>query len=396
MIRGVVEGFYGRPYTSKERNIIISYLSMLDDSVYMYAPKNDPYHRLKWRQEYPRESFEALAVNIGKSRQTGVKFIFGISPWKFTDDDGEFIRRKADKALSAGAFGISILFDDVPDKADSELAFRQIEFADKALADFDCQVYMCPSVYCVELLEILNGEEYLRSLRDNLPERWDLFWTGDAVISRKLDSTSLVRAEELLGRQPVIWDNLLADDYTIRRIFLAGLDDRIPDRYSYFLNPSSCFPVALHAVYKLLLASGIRCSLPDELGDDREAWELLGGFHYLPWSAGLDAEILLEEIRSAVVSGASEELFERLEKTSETLDRFVDYVQNIQGGYDLMPYIIDVKKMIGWWRKALLHPSPSERVDELRYLMFERLPFEHPLASIAASAVEGQHRRGAK
>ncbi|MCK4506768.1 MAG: beta-N-acetylglucosaminidase domain-containing protein, partial [Candidatus Aegiribacteria sp.] len=133
MIRGVVEGFYGRPYTSKERAVIISYLSMLDDPVYMYAPKNDPYHRLKWRQEYPSDSFEALTANIRKSRQTGVKFIFGISPWQFTDDDAEFIRKKAVKALSAGAFGISVLFDDVPDKADSELAFRQIELAEKAL-----------------------------------------------------------------------------------------------------------------------------------------------------------------------------------------------------------------------------------------------------------------------
>ena len=390
MIRGIVEGFYGRPYTSKERDVIISCLSMLDDPVYMYAPKNDPYHRLKWREEYPCDSFEALAANIRKSRHAGVKFIFGISPWQFTDDDSEFIRKKADKALSAGAFGISVLFDDVPDKADPELALRQIELAEKALADFDCQVYMCPSVYCVELMEILNGEEYLHFLKDNLPERWNLFWTGDAVISRKLDSTSLVRAEELLGRQPVLWDNLLADDYTLRRIFLAGLVDRIPERHSFLLNPSSCFPAALHAVHEILLASGIENCWPDELGNDRTAWKLLGEFHHLPWSAGIEVEELLGKMSTAITDGSSEGLMKDLEMISSTLDRFVEYIQDVQGGFDLMPYIMDVGKLIGWWTKALLLPTQQQRVRELRYLMFERLPFEHPLASCTAAAVSGR------
>ena len=390
MIRGVVEGFYGRPYTSKERDIIISCLSMLDDPVYMYAPKNDPYHRLKWRQEYPRGSFEPLASNIRKSCQAGVKFIFGISPWQFKDDDIEFIRRKADKALSAGAFGICILFDDVPDKADPELAFRQIELAEKALADFDCQVYMCPSVYCSELIETLNGEEYLHFLKHNLSERWNLFWTGEAVISKKLDSTSLIRAEELLGRQPVLWDNLLADDYTLRRIFLAGLADRIPYGHSFLLNPSSCFPAALHAVHEILLASGIEDCWPDELGNDRAAWKLLGEFHHLPWSAGTEAEKLLKRMSSAVTDGASEDLMTDLERISSIMDGFVENIQDAQSGIDLQPYILDVGKLIGWWKKILLLPSLSQRMRELRYLMLERLPFEHPLAAYTAAVVSGR------
>ena len=390
MIRGVVEGFYGRPYTTKERDIIISYLSMLDDPVYMYAPKNDPYHRLKWRQEYPRDSFEALTANIRKARQTGVKFIFGISPLRFTDDDAEFVRRKADKALSAGAFGICILFDDVTDKADPELAFRQIELAEKALGDFDCQVYMCPSVYCVELMDMLNGEEYLHFLKDNLPERWNLFWTGEAVISRKFGSASLARADELLGRQPVLWDNLLADDYTLRRIFLAGLVDRIPCGHSFLLNPSSCFPAALHAVHEILLASGIENCWPDELGNDRTAWKLLGEFHHLPWSAGTEAYELLGKMSSAVTDGASEDLMIDLERISSTLDGFVENMHDAQGGFDLMPYIMDVKKLIGWWSKILLLPTQQQRIRELRYLMLERLPFEHPLAAYSAAVVSGR------
>ena len=387
MIRGVVEGFYGRPYSASERDVIISCLSMLDDPVYMYAPKNDPYHRLKWRQEYPLDTFEALSTNIRKSRQIGVKFIFGISPWKFKDEDTEYIRRKADRALSAGAFGICILFDDVSENADSDLAFRQIEFAEKACADLDCQVYLCPSVYCVELLEALNGEEYLHVLRSNLHEKWNLFWTGDAVISKELDSASLDRAGELLGRQPVLWDNLLADDYTLRRIFLAGLANRIPDSYPFLLNPSSCFPAALHAVYEILLASGVENCWTDELGQNRAGWKLLAEFHHLPWSAGMNVEELIGKLNTAVSDGVSEDLITDLKGMSSTLEEFVERIHDVQGGFDLMPYIMDVGKLIGWWTKVLLLPSLPQRIRELRYLMLERLPFEHPLAAYTAAVV---------
>ncbi|MCK4806830.1 MAG: beta-N-acetylglucosaminidase domain-containing protein [Candidatus Aegiribacteria sp.] len=384
MLYGVVEGFYGKPYSARQRRILIRYLSLLDKAAFVYAPKNDPFHRLRWREDYPAENWSQLSETIDTAVGAGLEFIFGISPWQFNTGDSDYLRKKAGRAVDVGASGIAVLFDDIPERADASLAVRQFKLAREALNGFDCMIYLCPSIYCLELMEKYDGDEYLSAWRDNVPCGWKSFWTGNGVISRELDENIMTRARELLGGKPVIWDNLLADDYSLRRIYLAGLQDRIPDEYSYFLNPSSCFPVALHAVYMLLQASGVSCDWPSELGDMPQAWDILSGFHYLPWHAGKATEYLLLELENAASGGPSEQLITKLRSMSGVLARFIDSLEGIEGGFEMMPYIMDVKKIIGWWEEVLKLPSRPERISRLEYLMFERLPFDHPLALITA------------
>ena len=42
---GVVEGFYGRPWTEAERRMMLHFLGEHGMNLYVYAPKDDPYHR---------------------------------------------------------------------------------------------------------------------------------------------------------------------------------------------------------------------------------------------------------------------------------------------------------------------------------------------------------------
>ena len=384
MLRGVVEGFYGKPYSAHQRGILIRYLSLLDEAAFVYAPKNDPFHRPRWREDYPAGQWSQLTDNINDAAESGVKFIFGISPWQFNNGDSGYLRKKAERAVESGASGIAVLFDDIPERADAQLAVRQLKLAREALDGFDCMIYLCPSIYCTELLDRYEGGEYLSAWRDSVPGNCSSFWTGNGVISRELDGNLMLGARELLGGETVIWDNLLADDYCQRRIYLAGLQDRIPVGYPYFLNPSSCFPVALHGVYMLLRASGVSCGFPPELGDMPQAWDILSGFHYLPWHPGTGTESLLRELENAASDGPSAQLITKLRSMSEALGTFIDSIGEIEDGFELMPYIVDLRKIICWWEDVLLLPSRSERLSRLRYLMFERLPFDHPLAMITA------------
>jgi len=393
MLHGVIEGFYGRPYTSLQRRIIIRYLSYLENSAFIYAPKNDPFHRLRWREDYPDGFWLQIKETIESAVESGVEFYFGISPWKFDSVDSASLRRKAGRALNVGAKGIAILFDDIPEKADASLAVRQISLAEEALDGFDCGIYLCPSIYCTELLDRYDGGEYLSEWRKSIPVGWESFWTGNSVISREYNERGMMRAENLLGSKPVIWDNLLADDYCLRRIYLADLSGRIPEGYSYFLNPSSCFQVALHSVYMLLQTSGVSCSWPAELGDIPEAWDILSSFHYLPWSADEKVESLLMELKNAISDGPSDQLMATLRSISEVLARFIDSLEEIEGGFDLMPYVTDVKKFTGWWEEVLSLTSRSERITRLRYLMYERLPFDHPVSMITAELLM-KNRKG--
>jgi hypothetical protein len=390
MLRGVVEGFYGKPSTGLQRDRLIRHLSVLPFPAYLYAPKNDPYHRLEWKKEYPAEHWEILAANIRSAEESGVRFIFGISPWGFSVDEAGFARDKALRAMDAGASDICILFDDIPDKATPFLAERQLEFSRDVLGSCTDHGYLCPSIYCIELMNLQNGEEYLDHWREHQSDDVSVLWTGDAVISRDIDLPSLVRGEELLGCKPVIWDNILADDYSLRRIFLAGIENRLPSGNGYLLNPSSCFPAALYGVQNMLRASGLSCDLPASISDNHVAWKLLSGFHHLPWCAGEDVDLLMKHIQESLEAGASRELIERLEGMLQLLGEFSEQMQYIEGGFDLMPYILDIRKLLSWWLKALILPTRQQRIDYLRYMIRERLPFDHPLACLTASAVSSE------
>lgn len=69
--------------------------------------------------------------------------------------------------------------------------------------------------------------------------------TGNKVISRKLSTDSLAEVEAVLQRPPLIWDNLHANDYDSRRLFLGPFKDREPQLRSslrgLLLNPNCEF-----------------------------------------------------------------------------------------------------------------------------------------------------------
>lgn len=44
MKKGIIEGFYGIPWTFEERKSMINFLSDIGLNQYIYAPKDDPYH----------------------------------------------------------------------------------------------------------------------------------------------------------------------------------------------------------------------------------------------------------------------------------------------------------------------------------------------------------------
>ena len=58
--RGVVEGFYGPPWGHADRLSIIEFMGRHGMNLYVYAPKDDPYHRAQWREPYPPQEYERL------------------------------------------------------------------------------------------------------------------------------------------------------------------------------------------------------------------------------------------------------------------------------------------------------------------------------------------------
>ena len=376
MYHGIVEGYYGKPFSEKQRKIILDELSSMENPAYFYAPKDDPQHRLKWREPYSDKEW----LPLSNAMKEDTSFFFSISPWKFGDGEWNFAREKLLRAVDSGAAGLSILFDDVPDKSAGKLAERQLDFAVRALEGIDLPVILCPSVYCGEFLERFpEADEYLKVWREKIPSGWGSFWTGPMVVSEELSDLAL--AEELLGGKPVIWDNILATDYCLRRIYLAGLSGRISNDYSWFVNPSEIFPAALHGVMEMKAALGLPREWPGALGKHSRGWELLQEFHYLPWRDGDTGSEILARLSNAIRGIAVDDALAWLNEAVPEMTAFVESVPGIEGGWELLPVARDLYRSLSIIRRALSTDDPA---GSLHYFMHTRLPYENSVAALAA------------
>ena len=73
--RGVVEGFYGTPWSHEARLRQLDFYGRNKMNVYLYGPKNDPYHSTpNWRKPYPEREAAQLKELVDKARENNVIF----------------------------------------------------------------------------------------------------------------------------------------------------------------------------------------------------------------------------------------------------------------------------------------------------------------------------------
>ena len=83
----------------------------------------------------------------------------------------------------------------------------------------------------------------------------DILWTGPNVVSKKISIESIEEITKVIRRPPIIWDNLHANDYDSKRLFLGPYDGRspelIPILHGVLTNPNCEFEanyIALHTL----------------------------------------------------------------------------------------------------------------------------------------------------
>ena len=70
---GIVEGFYGRPWTAAERHDTIAFLARHGYRFHIYAPKADPYLRRRWQEDHPPEAADQLASRLADKADARVQ-----------------------------------------------------------------------------------------------------------------------------------------------------------------------------------------------------------------------------------------------------------------------------------------------------------------------------------
>ena len=66
--RGVVEGFFGPVWSMAHRRRLFEFGAARGMNTYLYAPKDDPFHRERWMEPYPEKEWQALLTLFAKHK----------------------------------------------------------------------------------------------------------------------------------------------------------------------------------------------------------------------------------------------------------------------------------------------------------------------------------------
>lgn len=343
--RGIVEGFYGMPWTHAQRLDMLDFMAAQGLNAYIYAPKNDPFHRAKWREPYPAREIRLLSELAEQARERGITACAAVSPGlslRYSDPaDRRRLVQKYRQFADAGFTTFALFLDDIPPSLkhpEDRAAFGSLAAAQ---ADLTCflleelgarrtpspaerhdpsgpqqhpQLWFCPTQY--------HGDPdtpYLRELAGSLPKEIEVFWTGPEVCSREVSTGYMRRVAEVLGRRPLLWDNYPVNDaFMAAEIHLGPYQGRDPDLYTavggVFLNPMNQ-PEAS----KIALATAASFLSTPGAYEPEPAWEAaLSGI-----SGGQEAEALrrfaLANSTSPLTPGDPAYLVERFEQARSLL-----------------------------------------------------------------------------
>lgn len=228
VLTGVIEGFYGRSWPLETRLAYADYLGDAGLNTYLYCPKEDPYLRRCWQDDWPASDWKELLQLSSVYRQRGINWGVGLSPVELYRDYGplkrEQCRRKVKRIAELAAPILAILFDDMPGDLDA-LATRQAEIvADVCSWVPGVRVLICPTYYSFDpVLEKYFGRmpvDYWPQLGRQIPREVDIFWTGNKVCSEAIDNSDIQAIVQHLGRPVTLWDNYPVNDGAVRSNFL--------------------------------------------------------------------------------------------------------------------------------------------------------------------------------
>ena len=117
-VRGVIEGFYGNPWTREQRLELITFLAAHGMNTFVYTPKDDPLVRRAWRDAYTGADLQRLTELVELCAAHGIEFVYCLSPGlsiRYSDPgDIEALSAKFSSVAALGVRTFGLLLDDIP------------------------------------------------------------------------------------------------------------------------------------------------------------------------------------------------------------------------------------------------------------------------------------------
>lgn len=258
-IRGVVEGFYGTPWTQENRIDMLDFCGSHGFNAYIYAPKDDPYHRAKWREPYPQDKLNELAELINEAKSNNVKFIFAVSPGldlRYDEDEQNAMIAKLTAMYDLGVRDFAIFFDDI-DNMDggAQAQFLNI-IQDKFVNshnDISPLITVPTEYYRLKMIDDDGRKPYTSNFSKTLSPDIIVLYTGEGVVKPELTDEQYKAANDIYERDLGIWWNYPVNDYIEDKLAL-GMIEKLP-RHSNI--PAIFFnPMKYEQLSKIALATG--------------------------------------------------------------------------------------------------------------------------------------------
>jgi hyaluronoglucosaminidase len=271
-MRGVIQGFYGQPWSHTERMATLRWMGAQGMNVYVHAPKADPWQLASWRDPYPPEQLEELRDEVREATAAGVTWVPNLSPSLPIDPaqpapgavrsvdvcfscpaDLAVIQRKLDPYFDAGARILMLSFDDVQKISSHPEDARAYGSGPQAYGRMNRDLlnavfrhYRDRAAAAGQQFTLLTvladyagtaDTPYLTAVRSDggLDAGIEVMWTGTGVVSKTISPADAAVYAGRVGRERVVvWDNYPVNDFTAiaggrARLFLGPYSGRGAD-----------------------------------------------------------------------------------------------------------------------------------------------------------------------
>ena len=240
--RGLVEGYYGNPYSEADRMGLLKMFGELKMNVYIYGPKDDAYHKSKWREEYPAELGKKITEYVNVAKANKIEFMWAIHPgediqWNDTDRANIVNKLKAMCALGVRSFAVfwDDLWGDDGTHGDEQAELMNYIASELKKAYPDVKpLTICPTQYNKGWANAI----YLPALGDIMNKDINIMWTGNSVVDM-INYSDMTWINNQIKRKAYIWLNYPVSDYCINHLLMGptyGNDLNIADMLSGFVS----------------------------------------------------------------------------------------------------------------------------------------------------------------
>ena len=256
--RGVVEGFYGNPWSHTDRLRQFDFYGKNKLNVYIYGPKDDPYHRNQWREPYPADEAARISELAKAAAQNKVDFVWAMHPGgdiQWTEADLNSSVQKLEWMYGLGVRAFAIFFDDIFGAEQSKGA-KQAEYMNALNREFVqkhtdvAPLILCPTQYN----KSWSGGSYLSDLGTTMDKDIRIMWTGATVVDM-INKSDMDWINAQIQRNAYIWLNYPVNDFCIDHMLMGptyGNDLNIAHQLSGFVsNPMEYAEASKVSLYSI-------------------------------------------------------------------------------------------------------------------------------------------------